>query len=134
VGRVHLGLRLNGADAADTRITLNFIFTHTGEPIAVELANEALTHVSGRPHRTQTPTLTVTRNALDRFILGETTLQDEAKSGEIAVASGSGPLETRLRCRTASTLVQHHRALSRPYRPGHLRGREARTTWGPESM
>jgi len=55
VGRVYLGVRLDGANAADTRSTLNFIFTHTGEPIAVELANEALTHVIGRPHRAQTP-------------------------------------------------------------------------------
>ena len=57
------------------------------------LSNGALSHVLGCHHESANATVTLTRAALDRFILGESTLDDESKSGEITVKPDIAPLD-----------------------------------------
>jgi alkyl sulfatase BDS1-like metallo-beta-lactamase superfamily hydrolase len=92
----YLGVRLNGATAGGTRIALDWVFTDTGEQVALLLSNGALSHVIGRTHEAADATITLTRAALNRFILGESTLDDEAKSGEITVEPDLAPLDELL--------------------------------------
>ena len=92
----YLGVRLNGERAGDKRIVVNFDFTDTGEQVVVRLSNGALSHVLGRTDDDADATITLTRTALDRFILGTTTLDAEAESGEISVEPGTEPLDELL--------------------------------------
>jgi alkyl sulfatase BDS1-like metallo-beta-lactamase superfamily hydrolase len=92
----YLGVRLNGAKAAGARIALDWEFTDTGEQVALLLSNGALSHVIGRKHETADATITLTRDALNRFILGTSSLDDQAKSGEITVEPDLAPLDQLL--------------------------------------
>ena len=89
----YLGVRLNGPKAGDTTLTLNLGFTDTGEQAVLELANGALNHVLGHTAEEADATVTLTRGALDRVIVGEKTLADEMSSGEITVEPDTAPLE-----------------------------------------
>lgn len=89
----YLGVRLNGPNAGDTTLTLNFTFTDTGEQAVLELANGALNHTLGHTAEGADATVTLTRGALDRVIVGEKTLADEIGSGEITVEPDTAPLE-----------------------------------------
>jgi alkyl sulfatase BDS1-like metallo-beta-lactamase superfamily hydrolase len=89
----YLGVRLNAPKAGDTRLTLSFEFSDTGEQAVLELANGALNHLLGHTTEEAEATVTLTRSALDRVILGENTLADEVSSGEITVEPDSAPLE-----------------------------------------
>ena len=89
----YLGVRLNGPKAGDTTLTLNFEFTDTQEQAVLELANGALNHLLGQTTEEADATVTLTRGALDRVIVGEKTLADEVDSGEITVDPDSAPLE-----------------------------------------
>jgi alkyl sulfatase BDS1-like metallo-beta-lactamase superfamily hydrolase len=92
----YLGVRLNGAKAGGAHLALNWVFTDTGEKVALLLSNGALSHVIGRTHEIADATVTLTRAALNRFILGESSLDDEAKSGDITVEPELGPLDQLL--------------------------------------
>ena len=89
----YLGVRLNGPKAGDTTLTLNLVFTDTGEQAVLELANGALNHVLGHTVEEADATVTLTRGVLDRVIVGEKTLADEMSSGEITVEPDPAPLE-----------------------------------------
>ena len=89
----YLGVRLNGLKAGGTSLTLNLEFTDTGERATLELANGALNHLLGHTAEGADATVTLTRGALDRVIVGEKTLADEVGSGEIAVEPDTAPLE-----------------------------------------
>jgi alkyl sulfatase BDS1-like metallo-beta-lactamase superfamily hydrolase len=52
--------------------------------------------VLGRTEDGADATITLTRAALNRFILGQTTLDAEAESGEITVEPSLAPLDTLL--------------------------------------
>ena len=92
----YLGVRLNGERAGGTRLSLNWVFTDTDERVLLRLSNGALSHVIGRTDDDAQATITLTRAALNRFILGQTTLDAEAASGEIAVSPDIAPLDTML--------------------------------------
>jgi alkyl sulfatase BDS1-like metallo-beta-lactamase superfamily hydrolase len=92
----YLGVRLNGAKAGATRIALNWVFTDTDEQVALLLSNGALSHVIGRTQEAADATVTLTRAALNRFILGEVTLDAQAASGEISVEPDLAPLDQLL--------------------------------------
>jgi alkyl sulfatase BDS1-like metallo-beta-lactamase superfamily hydrolase len=92
----YLGVQLNGAKAGATRIALNWVFTDTDEQVALLLSNGALSHVLGRVHESADATVTLTRAALDRFILGEATLAAQARSGDITVEPDLAPLDQLL--------------------------------------
>jgi alkyl sulfatase BDS1-like metallo-beta-lactamase superfamily hydrolase len=87
-----LGVKLNGPKAAGKRITLNMVFTDTGEKAMLELVNGSLNHSLDRTADAADATITLTRTALDRVLLGETTLLAEAKEGEISVEPDVQPL------------------------------------------
>ena len=92
----YMGVRLNGAKAGGNDVTLNWVFTDTGEKVLLRLSNGTLSHVIGRTDDGADATITLTRGALNRFILGQTTLDDEASSGEISVSPEIAPLDTPL--------------------------------------
>jgi alkyl sulfatase BDS1-like metallo-beta-lactamase superfamily hydrolase len=89
----YLGVRLNGPEAAGKSLTLNFVFTDTGERAVLELTNGSLNHSLDRLDPDPDVTVTLARTALDRVLGGETTLPEEAKSGEIEVEPELAPLE-----------------------------------------
>jgi alkyl sulfatase BDS1-like metallo-beta-lactamase superfamily hydrolase len=89
----YLGVRLNGPKASGTRLALNFEFTDTKEQAILELANGSLNHSLGRTTADADTTVALTRNALDRVIMGETTVHDEVRSGGITVEPDTAPLE-----------------------------------------
>jgi alkyl sulfatase BDS1-like metallo-beta-lactamase superfamily hydrolase len=87
----YLGVRLNGTKAAEKQITLNLVFTDTGEKAVLELANGSLNHSLGRSAKNGDATVTLSRPSLDRVLLGETTLLAAAQSGEIEVEPDMDP-------------------------------------------
>lgn len=72
------------------------MFTDTDEQVVLRLSNGALSHVVGRTDDRADATITLTRSALNRFILGQTTLDEEAASGEISVSPDIAPLDAVL--------------------------------------
>jgi alkyl sulfatase BDS1-like metallo-beta-lactamase superfamily hydrolase len=92
----YLGVRLNGAKAGGIDVTLNWVFTDTKEQVLLRLSNGALSHVLGRTDDSADATITLTRAALNRFILGQSPLDEEAASGEITVEPDIAPLNTLL--------------------------------------
>lgn len=89
----YLGVRLNGPEAANHSLTLNFVFTDTGENAVLELTNGSLNHSLDRLDPNPDVTVTLVRTALDRVLGGKTTLLEEAKSGEIKVEPDIAPLQ-----------------------------------------
>jgi alkyl sulfatase BDS1-like metallo-beta-lactamase superfamily hydrolase len=88
----YLGVKLNGPKAAGKKITLNFVFTDTGEKAMLELVNGSLNHLLDRTAANPDATITLTRTSLDRVLLGETTLLAEAEGDEITVEPDVAPL------------------------------------------
>jgi alkyl sulfatase BDS1-like metallo-beta-lactamase superfamily hydrolase len=82
----YLGMRLNGPKAGGKKITINFNFTDTGETDVLFLVNAALNHSPDRQDANADATLTLTRTALNKIILQESTLDQEIKNGEVKVA------------------------------------------------
>ncbi len=92
----YMGVRLNGEKAGGVAITLNWVLTDTNERVVLDLSNGALSHVIGRTDDEADATITLTRAALNRYILGQTTLDEEASRGEISVSPDIAPLDTLL--------------------------------------
>ncbi len=88
----YLAVRLNGPKAAGKRITLNFVFTDSGERAALELANGSLHASLGGTDDAADATITLTRPSLDSLVLGEKTLLAEAESGEVHVEPDTSAL------------------------------------------
>ncbi|HEY3434073.1 MAG TPA: alkyl sulfatase C-terminal domain-containing protein, partial [Solirubrobacterales bacterium] len=88
----YMAMRLNGPDAAGKQITLNIVFTDTGEEAVLELRNGSLNHSLGRTDADADATVTLARKDLDAVIVGETDLLEEAREGRIAVEPDVGPL------------------------------------------
>jgi alkyl sulfatase BDS1-like metallo-beta-lactamase superfamily hydrolase len=88
----YLGVRLNGPKAGERRIRLNFVLTDTGEEAVLELTNGSLNHSIGRTDDGADATMTLSRPALDRVLLGETTVLEEVEEGEIEVEPDQKPL------------------------------------------
>ncbi len=81
----YLGIRLNGPRAVGKTITMNWSFTDTGETFAVTLENAALTYTAGLQLPTADATITFRRAALDRVLVGDTTLEKEIRAGGIRI-------------------------------------------------
>jgi alkyl sulfatase BDS1-like metallo-beta-lactamase superfamily hydrolase len=88
----YLGMRLNGPDAAGKEISLNFVFSDTGEKAVLELRSGSLNHSLDRTDADADATVTLTRAVLDGVIVGETDLVEEAKSGKVGVEPDIAPL------------------------------------------
>ena len=81
----YLGVRLNGPKAAGKMVTVNFNFTDTGETAVLFLANAALNHSLDKQNANADATLSLTRAALNKVILQETTFDAEIKNGAVEV-------------------------------------------------
>jgi alkyl sulfatase BDS1-like metallo-beta-lactamase superfamily hydrolase len=86
----YLGMRLNGPKAAGKKITVNFDFTDTGETAVLFLANAALNHSPDRQVANADASLILTRIALNKIILQESTFDEEIKNGEVQVEGSLG--------------------------------------------
>jgi alkyl sulfatase BDS1-like metallo-beta-lactamase superfamily hydrolase len=81
----YLGVRLNGEKAAGKKLVFNLNFTDTQEQYVLNLENTALTHQPDRQVENADTTLTLTRNAMNKIILRESTLAKEIASGKVKI-------------------------------------------------
>ncbi len=79
----YLGIRLNGPKAEGKTISLNWSLTDTGEKYAVTLENAALTYTAGKQFPDADATMTLTRETLNRILMGTTTPDKEIETGNI---------------------------------------------------
>jgi len=68
-----------------TKISVNFDFTDTSETAVLFLANAALNHSLDRRDGNADATVTLTRAALNKVILQESTFDEEIKNGQVQV-------------------------------------------------
>ncbi len=90
----YLAMRTDGPRAAATDLVLNLAFIDTGERAVLELRNGALNHSLDRQRDDADATVTLTREALNAVVTGESDLLSEVADGTISVAPDRGPLET----------------------------------------
>lgn len=88
----YLGVRLNGEKAAGKKLVFNLNFTDTQEQYVLNLENAALSHQPNQQVENADATLNLTRNAINQIILGESTLDEQIKSGEVKVQGRSDAL------------------------------------------
>jgi alkyl sulfatase BDS1-like metallo-beta-lactamase superfamily hydrolase len=81
----YMGVRLNGPKASDKKITINFNFTDTKEKYVLRLINGVLNHRSNTQAKNANATITMTRIDLNRWILGEITIDEEIKTGAVKI-------------------------------------------------
>jgi len=81
----YLGIRLNGPKAAGKKITLNMQFSDTQETYVLALENSALNHTLGQQAQDADATFTLTRDSLDKIIMGVSSLDKLIEAGELKV-------------------------------------------------
>jgi alkyl sulfatase BDS1-like metallo-beta-lactamase superfamily hydrolase len=81
----YLGVKLNGKKAADTSLTMNFIFPDINEKFVVELSNGSLHHIKGYQADDAQTTITLDRATLNDIILKQTTLSDAIENNKITI-------------------------------------------------
>ncbi len=90
----YLAVRLNGTEAGDTHVRLGFVLSDTGETAFCEVVDGGLVARVGGAIDDVDATVTLERAVLDRFVVGETTLDDELDAGSISATPDDGPLRT----------------------------------------
>ena len=80
-----LAVRLNGPDAEDEEVTLNFVFTDIDETHVVWLENAVLHHRRADAPAEADATLKLTRETWDQIITKQATLRSKLLAGEIDV-------------------------------------------------
>ena len=80
-----MGVRLNGPKAEGKIITINWIFTDTGEKYALYLENATLNHTANKQAKNANTTITLTRDALNRIVAKQTTFRKEEKAGNLKI-------------------------------------------------
>jgi alkyl sulfatase BDS1-like metallo-beta-lactamase superfamily hydrolase len=81
----YLGVLLNGPKAAGKKITLNMNFPDTKEKYVLTLENDALNHTPGKQTQDADATITITRAALNKIMLDESSLANEVGSGQVEI-------------------------------------------------
>lgn len=76
----YLGVRLNGANAGNRKITINVRFPDQEADYILILRNGALTHRAGTHHAADV-SVTIDRSQFDNVILGQATLPDQIAAG-----------------------------------------------------
>jgi len=89
-------VRLKGDEAGGAAATINWVLTDTDERLVLRLSNGTLSHVLGATADDADTTLTLTRAALNRFILGTVTFDDLVEQGEVTADPGLDPLHAIL--------------------------------------
>ena len=92
----YLGVRLKGDEAGGAAATINWVLTDTDERLVLRLSNGALSHVLGATADDADATLTLTRAALNRFILGDATFAELVEQGELTADPSLDPLHAIL--------------------------------------
>jgi alkyl sulfatase BDS1-like metallo-beta-lactamase superfamily hydrolase len=87
-----VGMRLNGPKADGKTITLNFDFTDTNEQYVLGLENSAIHHSRNKQADNADATITLTRETLNNVLLGQGTLDDKIKLGDIEVEGDQAKL------------------------------------------
>jgi len=84
----YLGVRLNGAQAADKHVVLNIDFSDTKQRYTLEMVNGVLNHTPEKQAKNADATITLPRETFDQIVLRKTTLKDAVAKGD-AKLSGS---------------------------------------------
>lgn len=88
----YLGVRLNGPKAGDAKAVLNFDFGDDGKYV-VELENGVLNHTADFQREDADATITLSRDTLNKIILGEVTLPKAITAGDVKIQGDAGKLE-----------------------------------------
>lgn len=88
----YLGVRLNGPKAADAKAVLNFDFGNDGKYV-VELENGVLNHTADQQRKDANATITLSRDALNKIILGEVKLAKAVTDGDVKIQGDASKLE-----------------------------------------
>jgi alkyl sulfatase BDS1-like metallo-beta-lactamase superfamily hydrolase len=88
----YFAMRIKGPEAAGKEITLNLVFTDTGDEAVLELRSGTLNHSLDRQADAPDATVTLERKDLDAVIIGDADLVEEAKRGKIKVEPDVSPL------------------------------------------
>lgn len=91
----YLGTRIDGPKAGTAKIVIGWRFTDTNETLLSTLSHGALTWRAAKPGANADATVTTTRAALERVILGRRTLAD-AMAGGAVTAGGNAKAVTDL--------------------------------------
>ena len=89
-------MRLNGPEADDKRIVLNFDFTDVKRKYMIEMVHGVLNHTSNRQADKVNATITLSRETLNQSVLRETTMKDAIDSGVVNIAGSQAKLEEML--------------------------------------
>ncbi|MGE0369043.1 MAG: alkyl/aryl-sulfatase [Candidatus Dadabacteria bacterium] len=88
-----VGMRLNGPKADGKTITLNFDFTDTNEKYILGVENSAIHYSKDKQADNADATVTMTRETLNNVLLGQGTIDDKIKSGDIKVSGDQAKLD-----------------------------------------
>lgn len=80
-----LGVRLNGPKAEGKKIVINWVFTDTNETYVLSLENAVLNHTDSIQAKNADATITLTRDALNKIILKESSFRKEGKAGNLKI-------------------------------------------------
>jgi alkyl sulfatase BDS1-like metallo-beta-lactamase superfamily hydrolase len=83
-----LSVRLNGERAGEGDLTLNIVFSDTGETFGVRIENAVLQHRGAEIVRA--PSVTLSRSTLVQLVLGEIALEDAIEQGSVRAAGDAG--------------------------------------------
>ena len=91
-----LAMHVNGPKAAGKKVNLNWVFSDTKEKYLLSLENSVLNHTAGVQRDDADATLTLSREILNRIVLGQTTLEKMRKTGDVKLAGNELALDTLL--------------------------------------
>lgn len=92
----YLGVKLNGEKAANTTLTLNFVFPDINEKYLVELNNSSLHHIKGYQSDKADATITLNREILNQIILKQKTVESTIANSELKVTGNQASLQQLL--------------------------------------
>ena len=81
----YLGVKLDGVKAANTVLTLNFVFPDINEKYIVELNNGSLHHIKGYQSDKADATITINREILNQIILKQKTIASTQTNNELKI-------------------------------------------------
>jgi alkyl sulfatase BDS1-like metallo-beta-lactamase superfamily hydrolase len=89
----YLGVRLNAPKTASANAVLNFDFGDSGGTYLIEMENGVLNHTANKQSDTADATVTLTRDTLNKVILGETKLAEAISAGDVEVSGDKSKLD-----------------------------------------